>query len=142
MRNFFLFAVSVLVMVSCLETKKPLSDGKSESLLTKSDSLASQPITETRVSPELLWKFGRIGETVLSPDGKTIALTITRYSISENKGYTDIYTIPSDGGEMKRITGFSGPEFNIQWSIDGAFIYFLATESGSSQLWKMKPDGS
>ena len=26
------------------------------------DSLANQPIVETKVTPELLWKFGRIGE--------------------------------------------------------------------------------
>jgi dipeptidyl aminopeptidase/acylaminoacyl peptidase len=141
MKKLFFFAVSALILVSCGE--KSGSDASSgQPSVTKSDSLASQPITETRVTPELLWKFGRVGETVLSPDGKTIAITITRYSISENKGYTDIYTIPSDGGEMKRITGFAGPEFNIQWSVDGTLIYFLATESGSSQLWQMNANGS
>lgn len=144
MKNLFLFVASALFLFSC-SGDKPGSDESSlppKNNLNKSDSLASQKITETRVTPELLWKFGRIGESALSPDGKTIALTITRYSISENKGYTDIYTLPSAGGEMKRISDFAGPEFNIQWSTDGNFIYFLSPESGSSQLWKIKPDGS
>ncbi len=140
MKNLFLFGALALLLFSCSE--KPGSDESSLPKVSKSDSLASQTITETKVTPELLWKFGRIGESALSPDGKTIALTITRYSISENKGYTDIYTLPSSGGEMKRISDFSGPEFNIQWSTDGSFIYFLSPESGSSQLWKIKSDGS
>jgi len=141
MKNLLFFVLAALIMVSCTE-KKDNDATNTQPSVTKSDSLAAQPITETRVTTELLWKFGRVGETVLSPDGKMIALTITRYSISENKGYTDIYTLPSDGGEMKRITGFAGAESNIQWSNDSKIIYFLASESGSSQVWQMNADGS
>ncbi|PKP20641.1 MAG: hypothetical protein CVU05_08655, partial [Bacteroidetes bacterium HGW-Bacteroidetes-21] len=143
MKKLILPGLMALLMFSCNQgEKKEVVNNDSAVSKTKSDSLAAQPITETKVTPELLWKFGRIGETQLSPDGKTIALTITRYSISENKSYTDIYTLPSEGGELKRITGFSGPESNVRWMPDGKSLLFLAMESESSQIWKMNPDGS
>ena len=53
---------------------------KLDELKTKFDSLASQTITEDHITPELLWKFGRVNDPQLSPDGKTIVYTVTRYS--------------------------------------------------------------
>ena len=53
----------------------------------------------------------------------------------------DIYTIPAEGGEEKRITneGFNdGPEY----SPDGAYIWFNSTRSGLMQIWRIRTDGS
>lgn len=106
------------------------------------DSLANQTITEEFVSPELLWKFGRIGEFRLSPDGKTVVFSVTRYSTSENKGYTELFTCPASGGETKRLTTLNGNEWNPRWQHGGEKIGFISAESGSAQLWEINPDGS
>lgn len=106
------------------------------------DSLANQPINETRVTPELLWKFGRLGEFDVSPDGKQVVYSVTRYSIAANRGYTDLFLIPLEGGEAKHLTIFEGSEFNPRWRPDGKKIGFIATESGSPQIWEINPDGT
>lgn len=43
-----------------------------------------------RMTPELLWKLGRIGEVAISPDGKQIAYLVTNYDLGENSGKTDL----------------------------------------------------
>ena len=44
---------------------------------------------------EDMWSMQRIGSMDLSPNGKTIAFTVTSYSMEKNKGNTDIYLINS-----------------------------------------------
>ena len=106
------------------------------------DSLANQPIIETKVTPELLWKFGRIGEMKLSPDGKIVVYSVTRHSIFANHGYTDLFSVPAAGGEAKHLTTFAGSESNPRWKPDGTKIGFISDEDGSSQIWEMNIDGT
>jgi hypothetical protein len=38
------------------------------------------------LTPEIMWKFGRIGSSAISPDGKYLAYTTTTTNLQENKG--------------------------------------------------------
>ncbi|HEV2268634.1 MAG TPA: hypothetical protein VGR92_04175 [Steroidobacteraceae bacterium] len=70
-----------------------------------------------------------------SPDGRTVAFT--RGSAS----YADIYTIPAAGGAETRLTRDTvndGPAY----SPDNQFIYFDSARSGTTQIWRMRTDGS
>ena len=49
-------------------------------------TLASAGFAQNKLTPELLWKLGRVGDAVLSPDGKTVAYTVRNFNLSENKG--------------------------------------------------------
>jgi len=138
MKNLFYLLALTIVILSC-QSEKKINTVKE---FTKADSLENQLIDETRLTPELLWKFGRLGEYRVSPDGKQVVFTITRYSIINNKGYTDIYSINVDGGEMKRLTNFAGAEYNVRWNADGSKLGFLSAENGSMQIWEMNNDGS
>ncbi len=105
-----------------------------------------QPLTEKeilnkRLTPEILWKFGRITEVALSPDGKEVAFVVKRYDLSKNKGNSEIFIISVDGGEPKQLTYTIESESNIQWTSDGKKIGFLSTRSGSSQIWEVSKDG-
>lgn len=139
MKKLWFFILISGFMAAC-------SQKKSETLVSqggsKFDSLANQPIHETKVTPELLWKFGRLGEFDLSPDGKQVVYSVTRYSIAENKGFSDLFVIPFEGGEAKHLTTFEGNEFNPRWRPDGEKIGFIAMESGSPQMWEINPDGT
>jgi dipeptidyl aminopeptidase/acylaminoacyl peptidase len=106
-------------------------------LLQYSAAHAQQTLT-----PELLWQFGRLGDTEVSPDKKTVVYTVSYYDLKENKGNADIYTIPVAGGPAKRLTDTKTSEFNVTWRPDGKKIAFLSAESGSVQLYEMNPDGS
>lgn len=75
-----------------------------------------------------------------NPNGKEVVYTAQR--ISKEAGY-NIYKKPINGGPEVQLTfdktGLSdGPEY----SPDGKYIYFNSTQSGTMQLWRMKPDGS
>lgn len=106
------------------------------------DSLSKQPITEEKVTPELLWKFGRVSDAQLSPDGKKVVYSVSRYSIATNKSFSDLFILDVDTKAAVQVTDFAGPEFNQRWTPDGNRIGFLCTESGDVQLWEMNPDGS
>jgi len=94
------------------------------------------------MTPEALWAFGRLSGPELSPDGKTVLFGITYYSIEQNKGNRDLYTVEVDGNNLKRITRTCKGEYNAVWRPDGKKIGFITAESGSLQLWEMNPDGS
>ncbi len=95
------------------------------------------------MTPELLWKLGRVSDIQLSPDKKTILYSIKYYDLDSNKGNADLYTISVEGGEPIQVTDFEGSEFNGIWRPDGKKIGFLYPDkSGATQLWEMNPDGS
>ncbi|MEZ5199280.1 MAG: hypothetical protein R2764_23730 [Bacteroidales bacterium] len=75
-------------------------------------------------------------------DGKTVMYGVSYYSIEQNKGNRELYTIDVNGENLKQITHSPKSEFNAVWRPDGQKIGFLSSESGSVQLWEMNPDGS
>ena len=46
----------------------------------------------------------RVGDPQLSPDGRTVAFTVGTVNKAENKTVTQIYTIRTDGSNLKQIT--------------------------------------
>jgi dipeptidyl aminopeptidase/acylaminoacyl peptidase len=94
------------------------------------------------MTPEVLWSFGRLSEAEISPDKKTILFGIAYYSKEQNKGNRELYTMSSEGGEMKQITKTAKSEYNAKWRPDGKRIGFLSPESGDMQIWEMNSDGT
>jgi dipeptidyl aminopeptidase/acylaminoacyl peptidase len=110
--------------------------------VTPDVELTAQEIQNGVLTPEILWKFGRIGSTSVSPDAKTVLFTVTRYSMDANRGVTNIYTVPVEGGEPKELTTHATNDFSPQWRPDGNRIGFLSTRGGATQLWEMNVDGT
>jgi hypothetical protein len=71
-----------------------------------------------------------------SPDGKTLVYCANR------NGNFDVYSIPVEGGEEKRLTTAEGLDDGPEYSPDGRYIYFNSVRTGLMQIWRMKPDGS
>jgi len=94
------------------------------------------------LTPELLWKFGRVSDMQLSPDKKTVLYGITYYNLEENKGNRDLFLIPVAGGNPVNITNSPGSEWNGVWRPDGKKIGYISAENGDPQLWEMNPDGT
>jgi TolB protein len=74
-----------------------------------------------------------------SPNGKDVSYVAQR---GDGKAY-NIYKKPIDGGEEIQLTNnvgtlSDGPEY----SPDGKYIYYNGNQSGTMQIWRMKPDGS
>ncbi len=99
-------------------------------------------IENGRMTPEVLWAFGRVGGMEVSPDGKKLLYSVSYYSIPEDKGNSELFVMNVDGSEKKQITTTSVREAAAKWMKDGEHIAFLSSESGTMQLWIMKADGT
>ena len=106
------------------------------------NSLSAEEIAAARLTPEVMWKMGRVGEHALSPDGKTLLYTLTRYNMAENRGVTIIVSRDLASGKECELTDTSSASVSPVWSADGKSIWFATNRSGDMQLWKMKADGS
>lgn len=99
-------------------------------------------IKDGRMTPEVLWSFGRLGGLQISPDGKKALYTVSYYSVAENKSNTEIFVINVDGSDKKQITETRERESSPAWMNDSKRIAFLSPDKkGISQLWIMKADG-
>jgi len=97
---------------------------------------------QNKLTPEILWKLGRVSDVQLSPDQQTILYGITYYYLEKNKGNRDLYIIPVSGGKPKNLSNSESSEYNAVWRPDGKKIGYLSAENGSMQMWEMNPDGS
>ncbi|MDB4670860.1 S9 family peptidase [Pirellulaceae bacterium] len=75
-----------------------------------------------KMTPELLWKLGRLGSSTVSPDEKIIAYSVRRYDLKENTGRSTICVKILDRGTT--ITPVS------DWKVIGALDWI---ESGGEQ---------
>ena len=125
-----LFAVAAALGV--MEIKK--NDSKSNI------GRSNVTITDGRLTPEILWSMGRIGNVAVSPDRKKIAYQVTYYSVKENASHTVIYVMDENGENVRLLTGSHYSEHSPAW-IDNDNIAFLSSRSGSQQIWRMNASG-
>lgn len=136
---FNLLAMAILIAGASCSEQKP--EQKKEPL--KIDvSLTADEIARGVMTPEIMWKFGRVGNSALSPCGKLLAYTATFYNLQENKGVTNLYVVSTEGGEPRKLTDELGSESNPQWITCSKTLRFLSTRGGDSQIWEINPDGT
>ncbi len=96
-------------------------------------------LTSDRMTPEVLWAMGRLGQASVSEDGERIAYAVTYYSVEHNNSHSVIYTAAADGSQERLLTpgeeGDGDPAFIPKGRGRIAFIH-------EGQLWSMGPDGS
>ncbi|HEX8623147.1 MAG TPA: hypothetical protein VF718_14355 [Allosphingosinicella sp.] len=77
--------------------------------------------------PKLLFDGGALGERpgspVWSPDGAAVAFAMAPAGASD-PNESDIYTMRSDGGGVRRLTDAPGDDSHPHWTVDGRRIFF------------------
>ena len=105
-------------------------------------SLPTQAEERPHLTPETMLTLARVGSSALSPDGKLVVYSVGFPNIKDNKIRTEFFTITSSGTARTQITrdipGLSSP----RWIQGGRRISYLSSESGATQVWTMRPDGS
>lgn len=102
---------------------------------------------ETRLSPELLWKLGRLGDAALSADGSRVAYTVRRYELAENSGSSELSLIDADAGPGDQRVLLEGWDqiANLQFASHprGERLWFVGRKDseGDAQVWTLHPDG-
>jgi dipeptidyl aminopeptidase/acylaminoacyl peptidase len=74
------------------------------------------------LSPELLWKLGRVSVLGISKDGKSVVYIVAIPSIEENKSNSKFYTIPVNGGNAIEIKDTKDLVADKNISPDGKYI--------------------
>jgi dipeptidyl aminopeptidase/acylaminoacyl peptidase len=139
MNRIILWCSIVLTIATACVSNSTKPANKSEGDF--SNTLTDEEIKGARLTPEILWKFGRISEMQLSPNGKTIIYNVSRYDVKTNKKLTAIYAVPVEGGEAKNLTPDMPSCYNPRW-INDKRIAFMSVKDDVMQIWVMSADGS
>ncbi|KAB2899105.1 MAG: S9 family peptidase [Kofleriaceae bacterium] len=84
----------------------------------------------------------RIAEPAVSPDGKWVAFSVRDTDLDANRGRFDVWLAAVDGGSpARRLTTSPDADTSPAWSPDGAWLYFLSSRGGSSQVWRIAVAG-
>ena len=73
---------------------------------------------ESRMSPELLWKHGRLGEVSVN-DGNLVAYTVRRYVLAENAGTSTLFLRPVGSEQSKPLLENWKSIGGLQWAPHG-----------------------
>jgi dipeptidyl aminopeptidase/acylaminoacyl peptidase len=85
------------------------------------------------LDPETLWQLQRLSAPELSPDGKQAVIPVTRYELAEDKAITNLWLVPTDGGEARQLTTHPGSDASPVWSPDGRLIVFVSRRGDDEQ---------
>ncbi|HTQ80543.1 MAG TPA: S9 family peptidase, partial [Thermoanaerobaculia bacterium] len=88
------------------------------------------------LTPDDIYAIKSVGDPHLSPDGRYVAFTVRAFQRKEDNSDTDIYMVPTAGGEALRLTGSPKAETTPRFSPDGRYLAFLSGREGKkSQVW-------
>jgi len=126
----------ILVVILCPVSCRNKTTDTETTVPQFSNELTKEEKAGGVMTPEILWKFGRLGSFDLSPDGSSVVYTVTEINAETEARRTNIFKIQSAGGEPVQLTtdGASSP----QWFSNGQSVAFVS----SGKLITMKADGS
>jgi dipeptidyl aminopeptidase/acylaminoacyl peptidase len=81
-------------------------------------------IAQNVMSPELLWKLGRVTALGISKDGKNVVYKVGTPSIEENKSDSKFYTIPVNGGVSTEVKDTKDVLKDKNISPDGKYMVY------------------
>ncbi len=113
MRQWFSGGLTVLLVLVCLPGT--------------TDRLVAQ---DQLMTPELLWKLGRLGETVVSNDGNTIWYAVRRYDLAKNSGTSTLFAMDRDGGNVRALLSDweSIGDLQLAPHADGQSLFFTGVK--------------
>jgi dipeptidyl aminopeptidase/acylaminoacyl peptidase len=90
-----------------------------------------------------MWAVQRVGTPALSPDGKTVAYTVSVYDMEENRSNGDLWVVPLAGGPPRRLTTNKASDGSPAWSPDGKRLAFTSKRDDDkvNQLYVIPVDG-
>jgi len=105
--------------------------------------LVATPLAAQKRAFELKdwYRVTRVAGPTLSPDGNTVAFTVTAPVEEKNTRHSEVWIVPTTGGEPRRISSPNFEGSNPRWSPDGKTLYFTSERPGASgNTWAVRMD--
>ncbi|MBT8396245.1 MAG: S9 family peptidase [Gemmatimonadetes bacterium] len=123
-----LVGLSVLAILLVLPIVSPLSAQET-------------PIEDAGQSLQIhdMFRIKRVGAPQVSPEGEWVAYTVSTSSLEPGESGTQVWMVPSEGGEPIPMTAEGYSASSPDWSPDGKYLSFIATrgDSAHAQVWVM-----
>ncbi|MEA1992810.1 MAG: S9 family peptidase [Euryarchaeota archaeon] len=85
------------------------------------------------ITAEDLYDLKLLSESRIAPDGKHIVFVVQRVDKKNEKKYSNLWIVPTDGGEAKQFTHGSQMDTHPRWSPDGSKIAFISNRDDEDQ---------
>ena len=81
------------------------------------------------LTPARMWALQRLGNPAITPDGRQAVVPVTRYDVAENRGFTDLWLVPTAGGAApgSRTASCGGPPIAGLSDVTAAMIAAVRT---------------
>jgi dipeptidyl aminopeptidase/acylaminoacyl peptidase len=128
------------MMSTRISTRAFLAFTLSGLLMPQAESVAqsnlAQPSTPRAMQIGDLFRYDRLADPRLSPDGRSLVYQATRFSDpAKNAKATQLWFALSEGGEARQLTYSGKSDTHPRWSPDGSQILFESNRDGTSQLY-------
>lgn len=149
------FVLTILFIYSCKqkpETKQETNQPRIVNQLTAEEKSGGV------MTPEIMWKLGRLGTFAVSPDGSSVVYSVTDYDLQTEASQTNLFVVKTAGDDPVRLTsaGGSSPQWINEKSIafvsDGKLCTINADGTGQKtieakgmdgfEIFNISPDGS
>ena len=131
------YILPVFLMVSLLTVScKQKEQTPSLNAPLFNNQLTAQEKAGGVMTPEIMWKFRRLGSFALSPDGASVVFSVTDIDLKSEARRSNIYKLSAAGGDPVQLTtnGGSSP----QWFNSGKSIAYVS----DGNLCVMNADGT
>ena len=81
-------------------------------------------MAQNTLTPELLWKLGRVTPLGISKDGKNVIYKVSTPSVAENKSSSKLYSLSIEGGNAIEIKDTKGLLTDKNTSPDGKYLVY------------------
>ena len=109
--------------------------------------LAAVPAVAQQAAPQRAFQLAdwyrltTLSGPAMSPAGDRVAVTVTTIRESENKRHSEVWVVPTAGGEPQRFTSPGTESSAPRWSPDGRYLFFTSSRPGGrGSSWAIRMD--
>lgn len=103
---------------------------------------ATTPAVAERFTLETLRQLVGVGSPQVSPDGKLVAVIVTRANYTDNRNESELHAVEVATGATRPLTVARRDVAEPRWSPDGGTLAFLAPDDADlPQVWLMPMNG-
>jgi len=94
-------------------------------------------------TPEDWYRLTTLSSPAMSPDGRYVAFTVNTVKEAGNARHSEVWMVPTEGGEPTRLTAPGTVSSNPRWSDDGTHLFFTSRrDGGQGNTWVLRMDGT